>query len=96
MDLLVGNMFSGAGNRITFIDRFMKSRPDMKAMAQHFARGNTLLKNSGDGNFSDVSSQAGISVGRWAWSTQFLDINNDGLEDIFVTNGYITTEDTGD
>ena len=96
MDLYVGNMFSSAGNRITFIDKFMKNRPDMKAMAQRFARGNTLFKNQGNGNFTDVSTDAAITVGRWAWSSQFLDINNDGLEDVFVANGYITTDDTGD
>ena len=39
---------------------------------------------------------AGAAVGRWAWSSQFADLNSDGWEDLIVANGFITTEDTGD
>ena len=33
-------------------------------------------------------------MGRWAWGSVFADFNNDGWEDIYVANGFITTEDT--
>jgi hypothetical protein len=95
MDLYVGNMFSGAGNRITFQPQFLKDKSDRKSKYQRYARGNTLLKNVG-GTFTDVSEDAGVAQGRWAWSSNFVDLNNDGLDDIMVANGYITTEDTGD
>ena len=29
-------------------------------------------------------------MGRWAWSSGFIDVNNDGWEDIAVANGYLT------
>ena len=29
-------------------------------------------------------------MGRWAWGTNFVDINNDGWEDLIVANGNIT------
>jgi hypothetical protein len=29
-------------------------------------------------------------MGRWAWSSGFVDIDNDGWEDLVITNGYIT------
>jgi hypothetical protein len=35
-------------------------------------------------------------MARWAWGAQFVDLNNDGWEDLCVANGFITTEDTGD
>jgi hypothetical protein len=89
-------MFSGAGGRITFQEKFLKDKPELKALTQRFARGNTLLKNLGNGKFADVSEEAGVTMGRWAWSSNFIDINNDGIEDIFVANGYLTTEDSGD
>ena len=38
----------------------------------------------------------GVTLGRWAWGSNFVDLNNDGWEDILVTNGFITQEDTGD
>lgn len=97
MDVLVGNMWSSAGNRIAFQKKFKEeAKPDVKRRLQRLARGNTLLKNQGDGTFADHSAPAGIEMGRWAWGTNFVDLNNDGWEDVVVSNGFITTEDTGD
>ena len=97
MDTLVSNMWSSAGNRIAYQSKFLKdSTPEHRHRIQQLARGNTLLKNQGDGSFADQSVSAGIEMGRWAWGSHFVDINNDGWEDLIVSNGYITTEDTGD
>ena len=97
MDALVSNMWSSAGNRIAYQSQFLEeSTPEHRRRIQRLARGNTLLKNQGNGSFSDQSSPAGIEMGRWAWGSRFVDINNDGWEDLIVSNGYITTEDTGD
>ncbi len=63
---------------------------------QRFARGSSLFLNTGGGQFDDVSLDAHVEVGRWAWSSNFVDINNDGWQDIAVANGYITASDTGD
>ncbi|HMO14363.1 MAG TPA: VCBS repeat-containing protein [Pirellulaceae bacterium] len=46
--------------------------------------------------FEDVSVESGVNMGRWAWGSAFIDFNNNGWEDIFVNNGYITSADTGD
>jgi hypothetical protein len=54
------------------------------------------LRNTGHGTFDDVSVDAGVTMGRWSWSSNFVDINNDSFEDLVVANGFITTEDTGD
>jgi len=62
----------------------------------YFARGNTLFRNRGDGTFEDVSVEAGVTMGRWAWGAEFLDFNNDGWSDIFVPNGYLTNGDSKD
>ena len=35
----------------------------------------------------------GVVMGRWAWGSRFVDINNDGWEDLVVTNGFITQAD---
>lgn len=96
MDIYVSNMFSAAGGRISYQDRFKAEAPGVKQRLQRFARGNTLFRNAGDGTFEDVSIEAGVNVGRWAWSSNFLDMNNDGFEDLIVANGFISTEDSGD
>jgi len=97
MDAYVSNMFSAAGGRVTHQDRFWQTSPEEKKRLQRFARGNTLLHNEGPGGaFTDMSVQAGVAVGRWAWSSNFIDINNDGWEDLVVANGFLTTDDKSD
>lgn len=96
-DLYVGNMFSAAGNRVTYQRRFDQLHGSTSAkIIQRMARGNTLFRNTGDGHFNDVSLDANANRGRWAWSSQFADVNNDGWLDIVVANGFLTNDDTDD
>jgi hypothetical protein len=91
IDLYTGNMFSGAGNRIAFQDRFQQHAPGaIKAKLQRTARGNSLFLNQHDGTFTDVTMTAGARQGRWAWGSVFADLNNDGREDLVVANGFVT------
>ena len=55
-----------------------------------------LFRNLGDGTFEDVTEEARVGMGRWAWGSRFVDFNNDGLDDILIANGFISTPDTGD
>ena len=97
MDLYVSNMFSAAGNRITYQRQFKTaSDENVRRQFQRHARGNTLFENTGGGPFRDVSQQAAVTMGRWAWGSKFVDLNGDGWEDIVVANGFITTDDTRD
>jgi hypothetical protein len=96
-DLYVGNMFSAAGGRITYQRQFQgDAEPTTRSELQRLARGNTLFKNQGDGTFRDVSLAAGVTMGRWAWSSPFADINNDGFPDLIIANGHVTGRDAGD
>lgn len=90
-DVLISNMFSSAGRRVTFQPRSMAEAPESERLAlQRLALGNTLLRGRGDGTFVDQSEHAGIVMGRWAWGAMFVDINNDGYDDMVVPNGFIT------
>jgi len=87
----LGNMFSAAGNRIAFQRNFNPgAQEETKENLQRSARGNSLFENAGDGTFRDVSESTGVTMGRWSWASVFADINNDGWEDLLVSNGYLT------
>ena len=97
MDLYVGNMYSTAGQRTTMQPVFKQGADDaVRSAYRRHSKGNTLFRNRGDGTFEDVSETAGVTMGRWAWSSEFLDFDLDGNEDIYVANGYVTNESTHD
>ena len=89
MDLYVANMYSAAGMRVTAQAEFRPHESsDLRERHRKLASGNTLLVNRGNGTFDDQSVAAGVTMGRWAWSSNFVDLNNDSWEDILVANGY--------
>jgi hypothetical protein len=101
MDLYVSNMWSSAGNRVAYKRQFLRSGVDAatRTAFQRHARGNSLFANLGGKaapRFRDVSLDAHVTKGGWAWSSGFVDINNDGWEDLVVANGYITQENPRD
>jgi enediyne biosynthesis protein E4 len=64
--------------------------PDIFVAGVH---GNTLYHNNGDGTFTDVTKKAGLDKWNdpeygplWAVAAAWVDVNNDGLLDLFVVN----------
>ena len=52
--------------------------------------GNSLLHNAGDGTFRDISTKAGVGMGRWSWSSDALDFDHDGHADLYIANGMVS------
>jgi len=56
------------------------SKPDGQDATNH------LFRNNGDGTFTDVTAQAGVAGKGFAMGVTVGDYDNDGYEDIYVTN----------
>lgn len=50
---------------------------------------NGLMMNTGMEFFSDVAPMTGTEATDWSWATLLADFDNDGRQDILVTNGYL-------
>jgi enediyne biosynthesis protein E4 len=48
---------------------------------------NNLQLNRRNGLFSEVGLYAGVAATDWSWSPLWVDFDNDGLKDLFITNG---------
>ncbi|MBC6997320.1 VCBS repeat-containing protein [Cytophaga sp. FL35] len=50
---------------------------------------NVLQINNNSQPFSDIGYYAGIAETDWSWAPLMADFDNDGLRDIYITNGYL-------
>lgn len=49
---------------------------------------NSLQLNNTNGTFSEIAWLSNVSESDWSWNPMFADFDNDGYQDIYVTNGY--------
>ncbi len=91
MDLLATDM-AGSTHYNEKMQMGNMSGPDSDAWFLNFPvppqyMRNALYLNSGTENFMEVAQLYGVSKTDWTWSVNFGDLDNDGWEDLFVTNG---------
>jgi hypothetical protein len=83
---------SGMGSAASDYD----SDGDFDLYVTNFQRDyNTLFRNDGNLSLQDVTAASGLALPtlpRLGWGTDFLDVGNDGILDLFVANGHIYPE----
>ncbi|MET0298309.1 MAG: CRTAC1 family protein, partial [Flavitalea sp.] len=62
----------------------------MKKGYHHQYSKNSLQINTSAGmHFSDISLIAGVAATDWSWSPLLADFDNDGIQDLFISNGIL-------
>jgi len=90
-DLYVSNMWTDTGQRVAESAAFHSDAdPSVRAAFRRHAKGNSLFRNQGDGTFAETDASEGVEMGRWAWSSDGLDLDNDGSPEIYIAAGMFT------
>jgi tetratricopeptide (TPR) repeat protein len=96
-DIYAADMWSSAGQRVSSQKIFHQNAPEsIRAHYQRHARGNSLYRNQGDGNFQNIGEHARVDMGRWSWCSDFWDFDHDGYPDLYIANGYISGPERND
>lgn len=90
-DLYVANMWTAAGLRVSEQENFQTAAGEAaKAFYHQHAMGNSLFRNTGTDRFEDVGKRSGATMGRWSWSSDAWDFDQDGFPDLYIANGMIS------
>ncbi len=76
------SMFLTYGNVVDLQHRGFRTDYEMNALQLNNGGPDTAIV------FSEIARMAGVAYTDWSWSPLFADFDNDGLKDLFVSNGY--------
>ena len=85
VDMLAENYARGKENMASMsTSNFMSM---VKVGYHHAYMANMLHYNVGNGKFKETAQHSGVVKTDWSWAPLIADFDNDGLKDIFITNG---------
>jgi len=68
-------------------DEYNLFRMKVRVGYQHQYARNNLQLNRGNGLYSEVGLYAGVAATDWSWAPLWMDFDNDGRKDLFISNG---------
>ncbi len=92
IDLLVADMAATTHEQdqrsMAAARELIREDADSATLAPQVLR-NTLFINTGFDRFLEAGALAGVEATDWTWAVRFEDLDNDGLLDLYVTNGMV-------
>ncbi len=89
-DIFITDMLPEADQRVKAVMEFddynVFKLKQSKDFYQQYIQ-NTLQLNNGNGSFSEIAYHSGVDATDWSWAGLLFDMDNDGLRDIYITNG---------
>ncbi len=85
VDMLAENYARGKENMASMSTTNFMSM--VKVGYHHAYMANMLHYNVGNGKFQETAQLSGVVKTDWSWAPLIADFDNDGLKDIFITNG---------
>ncbi|WP_405381721.1 VCBS repeat-containing protein [Maribacter sp. LLG6340-A2] len=88
-------------NKDGLLDLYVLNNVDIHILPANYRKKTTdgsalsndrLYKNNGDGTFTDVTLEAGITIEGYGLGLAISDLNYDGWPDIYVSNDYLTND----
>jgi hypothetical protein len=93
-DMTPNDHYRSKTNMASMSTKAFNAMVDAGAHRQYMT--NALQINTGMGTFSDIANMAGISFTDWSWASLLVDLDNDGLKDIIISNGIKKDVDNND
>ena len=90
VDLMVTEMLPGSIERQrtkTVFDSWNKYEMKVKNGYYYQFSRNALHRNMGNNSFLELSRFSNVAASEWSWASLIFDADNDGLKDIFISNG---------
>ncbi|WP_341227378.1 VCBS repeat-containing protein [uncultured Arcticibacterium sp.] len=91
-DIMVVDMLPNTNVRQKMMlpgSNYERFKMDLKMGYQPQYMRNTLqMAQEGQLKWSEISQLAGVEKTDWSWAPLFADFDNDGLRDLFISNGY--------